>query len=104
MSSTAALPVAETSLPEKADLRIYIYTHIHVCFLLKIWAFLRNQTSREMEVKFSSWVLIFLLYNLTFSTISAFRLSRSQPTERISGSDGDVLEDNRVGGLKVFVY
>ncbi|KAI6675788.1 hypothetical protein NL676_003694 [Syzygium grande] len=36
--------------------------------------------------------------------IGASDSGRTQPTERISGSAGDVLEDDPVGRLKVFVY
>ncbi|CAI9786853.1 unnamed protein product [Fraxinus pennsylvanica] len=37
-------------------------------------------------------------------SIEAFKFDRTQQTERISGSAGDVLEDDPVGRLKVFVY
>nr|AFK43167.1 unknown [Medicago truncatula] len=52
------------------------------------------------------WKLGFLgLLCATFLfTIDAVELRRNQPTERISGSAGDVLEDDPVGRLKVFVY
>ncbi|KAF2321367.1 hypothetical protein GH714_040454 [Hevea brasiliensis] len=53
------------------------------------------------------WKLVFvgiLCYAAFASTVGAVKLSRSQPTERISGSAGDVLEDDPVGRLKVFVY
>ncbi|OWM89037.1 hypothetical protein CDL15_Pgr023883 [Punica granatum] len=36
--------------------------------------------------------------------VGAIKLGRTQRTERISGSAGDVLEDDPVGRLKVFVY
>ncbi|PPD92959.1 hypothetical protein GOBAR_DD10095 [Gossypium barbadense] len=51
------------------------------------------------------WVFIGILFLADFVVkIEPFKLGRSQPTERISGSAGDVLEDNPVGRLKVFVY
>ncbi|KAF3612497.1 hypothetical protein FXO38_36810, partial [Capsicum annuum] len=51
--------------------------------------------------------LIFLwyLYLAFVLRIEALTFHRTdQHTERISGSAGDVLEDNPVGRLKVFVY
>uniref|UniRef100_A0A6V7QYM7 Exostosin GT47 domain-containing protein n=1 Tax=Ananas comosus var. bracteatus TaxID=296719 RepID=A0A6V7QYM7_ANACO len=53
------------------------------------------------------WVLALLLCSspFLFARVGAFQeLEQSHRTERISGSAGDVLEDDPVGRLKVFVY
>ncbi|KAE9608615.1 hypothetical protein Lal_00020753 [Lupinus albus] len=55
-------------------------------------------------MSFWKWGLVVLLFGGFFFTIGAVELGRNQPTERISGSAGDVLEDDPVGRLKVFVY
>ncbi|KAL6494435.1 Glycerol kinase [Orobanche gracilis] len=50
------------------------------------------------------WVFI-MFFCIAFSLgIEAFKFQRAQRTERISGSAGDVLEDDPTGRLKVFVY
>ncbi|XP_015937882.1 probable beta-1,4-xylosyltransferase IRX10L [Arachis duranensis] len=53
---------------------------------------------------FWKWVFFGFLCAALVLRIGAVELGRNQPTERISGSAGDVLEDNPVGRLKVFVY
>ncbi|KAJ6748304.1 BETA-14-XYLOSYLTRANSFERASE IRX10L-RELATED [Salix purpurea] len=51
------------------------------------------------------WVFVGVLWYAGYvSSTGAVELGRSQNTERISGSAGDVLEDDPVGRLKVFVY
>ncbi|KAL3575554.1 hypothetical protein D5086_023655 [Populus alba] len=51
------------------------------------------------------WVFVGVLwYAGSVLSTGAVELGRSQHTERISGSAGDVLEDDPVGRLKVFVY
>ncbi|KAL2490937.1 putative beta-1 [Abeliophyllum distichum] len=50
------------------------------------------------------WVLPVVLYFAFCLRIEASKFHRTQQTERISGSAGDVLEDDPVGRLKVFVY
>lgn len=51
------------------------------------------------------WVFVGVLWYAGFVlSTGAVELGRSQHTERISGSAGDVLEDDPVGRLKVFVY
>ncbi|KAK6262044.1 hypothetical protein QUC31_007860 [Theobroma cacao] len=56
-------------------------------------------------MKIWRWVFVGILILAACAfKIEAFNLGRSQPTERISGSAGDVLEDDPVGRLKVFVY
>uniref|UniRef100_A0A2N9FCB3 Exostosin GT47 domain-containing protein n=1 Tax=Fagus sylvatica TaxID=28930 RepID=A0A2N9FCB3_FAGSY len=50
------------------------------------------------------WGFVGIVYAALVLTIGAVEHGRTQPTERISGSAGDVLEDNPVGRLKVFVY
>ncbi|KAL0397195.1 UNVERIFIED_CONTAM: putative beta-1,4-xylosyltransferase IRX10L [Sesamum calycinum] len=50
------------------------------------------------------WVFTVLLFLALCLRIQAFKFHRTQRTERISGSAGDVLEDDPVGRLKVFVY
>ncbi|KAG6410656.1 hypothetical protein SASPL_128721 [Salvia splendens] len=50
------------------------------------------------------WALIMCFFLGSSLRAETFKLKRSQKTERISGSAGDVLEDDPVGRLKVFVY
>ncbi|GKC06430.1 probable beta-1,4-xylosyltransferase IRX10L [Tanacetum coccineum] len=52
------------------------------------------------------WAFVFLvvLFGFLLNLDHAFELRKGQKTERISGSAGDVLEDDPVGRLKVFVY
>ncbi|KAL6972947.1 Glycerol kinase, partial [Sarracenia purpurea var. burkii] len=50
------------------------------------------------------FVLVGLLYFALVLRIGAVEVGRGQLTERISGSAGDVLDDDPVGRLKVFVY
>lgn len=50
------------------------------------------------------WGFLLLVYAALVLKTGAVEHGRTQPTERISGSAGDVLEDNPVGRLKVFVY
>ncbi|KAL0464031.1 UNVERIFIED_CONTAM: putative beta-1,4-xylosyltransferase IRX10L [Sesamum latifolium] len=50
------------------------------------------------------WVFAVVLFLALCLRIEAFKFHRTQRTERISGSAGDVLEDDPVGRLKVFVY
>ncbi|KAL1326694.1 hypothetical protein AAHE18_13G247300 [Arachis hypogaea] len=50
------------------------------------------------------WALLGVLLSASLFAIDSVELRRNQPTERISGSAGDVLEDDPVGRLKVFVY
>ncbi|KAK4374668.1 hypothetical protein RND71_005345 [Anisodus tanguticus] len=49
-------------------------------------------------------VFIGILYFVFLLKTEGLRFHRFENTERISGSAGDVLEDNPVGRLKVFVY
>ncbi|KAK9278307.1 hypothetical protein L1049_027872 [Liquidambar formosana] len=50
------------------------------------------------------WIFVVLLFTALVLRVHAVEVRQSQPTERISGSAGDVLEDDPVGRLKVFVY
>ncbi|CAA3000798.1 Hypothetical predicted protein, partial [Olea europaea subsp. europaea] len=50
------------------------------------------------------WFFAFLFYFASCARIGALKFDKTQQTERISGSAGDVLEDDPVGRLKVFVY
>ncbi|CAN0915925.1 Probable beta-1,4-xylosyltransferase IRX10L [Linum grandiflorum] len=50
------------------------------------------------------WICLFSAILFHAALVSAVELTRTQPTERISGSAGDVLDDDPVGRLKVFVY
>nr|CAD1836680.1 unnamed protein product [Ananas comosus var. bracteatus] len=53
---------------------------------------------------FRVWVLSILILHGVFARIGVAEGEGSHRTERISGSAGDVLEDDPVGRLKVFVY
>ncbi|KAL0441745.1 UNVERIFIED_CONTAM: putative beta-1,4-xylosyltransferase IRX10L [Sesamum radiatum] len=55
-------------------------------------------------MRIGRWVFAVVLCIAFCSRIEAFKFHRTQQTERISGSAGDVLEDDPVGRLKVFVY
>ncbi|KAL3597432.1 hypothetical protein D5086_009069 [Populus alba] len=51
------------------------------------------------------WVFVGAIwYTGLVLSIGVVKLGKSQRTERISGSAGDVLEDDPIGRLKVFVY
>ncbi|KAG5609277.1 hypothetical protein H5410_020558 [Solanum commersonii] len=50
------------------------------------------------------WDFLVLLHLAFLLGTEAFKFHKTQRTERISGSAGDVLEDDPVGRLKVFVY
>jgi hypothetical protein len=59
----------------------------------------------RIERKMRRWALaIAILAAVLFLGAEAQAVQQGHQTERISGSAGDVLEDNPVGRLKVYVY